>query len=146
MSDKRKLLLGRFKRRHLVVPLPEVAPGFSIRLRNLNELERSEYEIEQMSRNAVDREARLMEARRRLIILTAVEDESDEPLLTETDLHALGEIDSAITAKLYDHALTHCGLRRSDIEDLVGNSKRIRGGASPCASPSPSDDGTSTTS
>lgn len=146
MSTKRDKLLGSFKRRFHYCKLPQVEPDFEICLRNLNEFERSEYEIEQMSRNAVDREARLMEARRRLIIATAVEDDSDVPLLTETDLDRLGRIDSAITAKLYDDALTHCGMRRSDVEELVGNSKRIRAGASPCASPSPADDGTSTDS
>ena len=128
-SSKRDAILAATRRRYVTVPFPEF--GFSVRLRSLTEKERSVYEmVLKTANNMAEVKTCLEDARRRLIVLMAVEDESDSPLFTELDVIGLEDTDSLITGRLFDWGYEHAGFGKGDIEAMVKNSASTGGDGS----------------
>lgn len=116
----RDLLLSKVERRYALVEIPEY--GVKVGIRSLTEKERSAYEMESLNAKGADFAVKLENARRRLVILVAVDPETKQPLFKPLDSIQLESVDSAITSQIYDAAVKHCGFRSGDIEDLVKNS------------------------
>lgn len=113
-------------RRHVVVgPLPVRGQpeGAYVRLRSLTEREVSAYQALSIAKRGDGlRTDRLKDANRRLIALCLV-DEEGNPYVTPAMQNEMADWDAADTGFLYDECAKHCGLNKSDIEDLVKNSE-----------------------
>lgn len=94
----------------------------AVRTRSLTEKELSAYEMQILRAKGTDVDARVEDARRRLVIVTLVDAETLELVFQPTDIAFLEDVDSQATAVPYSVAETHIPIRRSDIEDLVKNS------------------------
>ena len=111
-------LQRRFKK---LEPLP--ISGFRLRIRSLTERESADYQAKLVAKKGDGlRTERLKDANRRLIALCLV-DEEGNTYVTPTMQAQLGNWDAADTGFLYDECANHCGLNKSDIEDLVKNSE-----------------------
>ncbi len=120
-------LLAPSQRRFRTVTLPN---GQVVRIRNLTEREKSAFEAAILTSKGEPNRARVADLNRRLIVITLVDGNGDL-LLTPADVVALEELDGAITSVLVDAIRDHCGFGEGDIEELVKNSERITGAASP---------------
>jgi hypothetical protein len=100
-------LLAATSRRYLLVPIPELG-GRAVRLRNLTEAERSDYEAEVLDQRGKISRPKLAQAKRRLVVLTAVDDDGKQ-LFSGGSIDALSAVDGAIVGRLYDAAQRHCG-------------------------------------
>jgi hypothetical protein len=114
-------------RRFKVVPL---ADGNQVRIRNLTELEKAEFEASVLTDKG-DLSSRLLRKHRMRLIVACVCDDQGNQVLTDADLPAIGAKDGAITTQLADECRKHCGFDASDLEDLVKNSGAIGGCGSP---------------
>lgn len=114
-------LFGKAKVRYCYVGLPD---GDKVRLRSLSEKEKSAFETDILSTKGAPRRDRMEDAKRRLMILCAVDDEGKQ-LLTRADMEQLEEMDGAITSLIYNKAREHCGFEEDDLEDAVKNSSKI---------------------
>lgn len=114
----REALLASTRRRFCTYNIPHLGP---VRVRNLTERERSQYETATLNDDGdgADRD-RLEDARRRLICACVVDAEGNT-LLQASDVTALAEIDGAISGALFDVCRQHCGFEKGDIERLAGN-------------------------
>lgn len=124
----RESLLGAqaCRRRYAVID----TPIGRVRLRSLNERERSRFETDIVSDDLdADRE-RMIDAKRRLIVLTVVDAEGN-PILDDEDVVGLGDVDGALIGELFDAAQKLSGFKRGDIETLAKNSRGGRGDDSP---------------
>lgn len=120
-------LLGQIQRRYVDAPLPD---GRKLRLRSLTDREKSDYENEILTSKGGLNHSKVKAARRRLIVLCAV-DEHNEVMLSAADVARLEEVDGAVTSAAYDAARIHCGFEAGDIEGLVKNSELIPDCSSP---------------
>lgn len=116
----RDLLLSKTERRYAVVEIPEYS--VKVGIRSLTEKERSAYELEVINAKGADYQVKLENARRRLVILVAVDPETKAQLFKPLDAVRLEDVDSAVTSQIYDAAVKHCGFRSGDLEELVKNS------------------------
>lgn len=116
----RDLLLSKTERRYAVVEIPEYS--VKVGIRSLTEKERSAYELEVLNAKGPDVAVKIENARRRLVILVAVDPETKAQLFRPLDSIQLENVDGAITGQIYDAAVKHCGFRSGDIEELVKNS------------------------
>jgi hypothetical protein len=124
-------LLAMAKRRYREVQLPDHLGSDVARIQSLTEREKSDYEASLFKPGSMKPiRDMLASARRRLLILTLVDDQN-ERLLGDADEPSLLEMDGAVSSYLYDAATEHCGFQKGDVEDAVKNSGRIHGGASP---------------
>jgi hypothetical protein len=100
--------------------------GSTFRIKSLSEAEKSRFE-----RAVVNKKTGQVniDARRRLIIAMLVDDQG-EPLLTLADVDALGELDGAIMAALFDACSDFAGFGEAEIEELEKNSETIRAAVS----------------
>lgn len=114
-------LLGATRRRYREF---EVPPFGKYRIRSLTERERSQMEGDQLSKKGEFSKQKLMESRRRLIAWCLV-DGDGERLIGDDQIPQLEEVDSLLTAAIYDACLDHCGFSDADIEDLAKNSEKI---------------------
>jgi hypothetical protein len=100
-----------------------------VRLRSLNEGERSQFENDVLDDDLnADRE-RYKSAKRRLCVLCVV-DADGNPVLSEDDVEALAAVDGAVVGQIFAKAKELCGLTDEDIESLVKNSAAARAAAS----------------
>jgi len=123
----RRTLLRPMKRRFKTLSLPG---GAVVRIRNLNEREKSEFEAAILTSKGEPSRARIADLNRRLIVITLVDDNGNL-LLQPDDVTALEELDGAVTASLVEEIRDWCGFREGDIEGLVKNSEEITAAASP---------------
>ena len=96
--------------------------GSEARLRSITERERADYESGLLDSKGAIRKERLLSARRRLICLTLVGPD-DVPLFGINEEAALADQDGRMMEELYQAAAVHCGIKDSDVETLVGNSR-----------------------
>lgn len=113
---------GTCPRRYKVTdPLP--VRGVKVRIRSLTEREVSEYQSATIAKKGDGlRTDRLKDANRRLIALCLVDGDGN-PYVTPAMQSEMSDWDAADTSFLYDACAQHCGLNKSDIEDLVKNSE-----------------------
>jgi hypothetical protein len=133
---KRKDFVGADakKRRFAELPCPwDKATG--IRLRSLTAGEHSEFETAQLTKKGGLATNRLIEAKRRLLALTLV-DEQGNMEMTEADIAAMEDTDGGLVNWAYTEACKHCRITESEIEDLTKNSVAIGSDDSPSDSPS----------
>lgn len=138
-------LLGSTKRRFVDVPVGSNGDSATYRIRSLTEKERSAYELSTRKSTGKEFEARLEDARRRLLVAVLVDDDGN-PILGPLDAIGLQDVDSAITGRLFDAAWEHCGFARGDVENLVKNSDGAPGSEQPGGSPPSAENETSTLS
>lgn len=114
----RASLFGPSKRRVKSFLLPD---GRTAHVRSLTEREWANYSTATLNESGKLKTSRLLDATRRLIVMTLC-DESGDPILGVGDVEQLAEVDSATTQAIYNAALDHIGVRKEDVEELVKNS------------------------
>lgn len=100
-----------------------------IKLRSITAKEHATYETTTLSRKGGLVTERLLDAKRRLVILTVV-DQSGNPFLQMSDLAEMEDTDGLIINAAYRACAKHCGIGEDEVEDLVKNSGAIGGGDS----------------
>ncbi len=106
-----------------------------MRLRSLTAKEQGQYETTTLSKKGGLVTERLIDAKRRLIIM-AVVDAQGNPFLTMHDLASMEDTDGLIINQAYKVCAKHVGIGEDEVEDLVKNSGAI--GSEGSASDSPS--------
>ena len=116
-------LFSRAGRRFKTVEIADL----TFRIKSLSEAEKSRFE-----RAVVNKKTGQVniDARRRLIITMLVDDKG-EPLLTLADMEALGELDGAVIAALFDASSDFAGFGDNEIEQLEKNCETIAAAVSP---------------
>jgi len=104
--------------RYETVACPEW--GGDVRLRSISGAKRDAYESSLMEERGGSRKMNLRNARAKLIILTAV-DEDGRPLFTADDLRALGAKNAAPLDRLFDAARKLAGMSDDDVEKMTEN-------------------------
>lgn len=121
MSDNglasREDVLQPAKRRFKTIELPN---GVRVRIRNLTERERSEYDASLLNKRGEWKNDNV----RRLFAITLVDCDGNL-LLRPGDINALGDLDSVVTTVLGEEIKRHCGFGAGDIEELVKNSQDL---------------------
>lgn len=111
------------KRRYTEVACPwDTTTG--VRLRNLTAGEHGEFEMSQLTKKGGLATQRLIEAKRRLVSLTVV-DEAGNPELSDADIAGMEGTDGGLVNWIYSEACKHCRITESEIEDLAKNSVAI---------------------
>jgi hypothetical protein len=104
--------------RYETVACPEW--GGDVRLRSISGAKRDAYESSLMEERGGSRKMNLRNARAKLIVLTAV-DEDGRPLFTSEDLRALGAKNAAPLDRLFDAARKLAGMSEDDVDKLTEN-------------------------
>ncbi len=110
-------------------------PAKKMRLRSLTAKEVSQYETTTLSTKGKLVTDRLIDAKRRLVILTVVDGQGN-PFLSMSDLASMEDTDGLIINSAYKACSAHVGIGEDEVEDLVKNSGAIGGGDSASDSPS----------
>lgn len=111
-------LLGSFVRRFAYIPVP--AAGKRFRVRNLSELERSQYENSLLNAKGRLRGDRLLEIKVRMIQIAVVDDDG-KLLYGLADVPQLIQQDSQVIDQLVSGIKLHCGFSDDDLEGLEKN-------------------------
>ena len=119
-------LLGKRSRRIREEECPFFDTHPRVRFRSLTEGELSRYEARTLTQAGKLRGDRLVDAKRRLLVLTLV-DEHDEPLFSPSDVDALADVDGQVANWMYRIACEHCGIKEDEIGELVKNSELMTG-------------------
>lgn len=121
----REFFLAKTETRYARVIFPEgflpaeLSPG----VRSLTDRELRAFEQESQNAKGNERKERLEDAGRRLVILTAVDLNTKEPVFDDFDVDDLAGIDSLVVSVFYTAALKHIGWTAGDVEELVKNSE-----------------------
>lgn len=117
-------LFGQLKRRIREEECPLFGDRPKVRFRSLTEGELSRYEAMTLTQGGKLRGDRLVDAKRRLLVLTVI-DQHGEPLFSSSDVDALADCDGRVINWMYRIACEHCGIKEDEIEELVGNCDTI---------------------
>jgi hypothetical protein len=109
-------------------------PDKKIRLRSLTAKEHGQYETTTLSKKGGLVTDRLIDAKRRLVIMTVV-DGAGNPFLQMSDLAEMEDTDGLIINQAYKACAKHVGIGEDEVEDLVKNSVAIGGSDSASDSP-----------
>lgn len=101
-----------------VVPCPEW--GGDVRLKSISGAKRDSYEESVITTNGTDRKMNLRNARAKLIVLCAVDDDG-RPLFTADDIAALGRKNAKPLDRLFDRSRKLIGMGEKDVESLTEN-------------------------
>ena len=124
MIDREQFLAAAARpRRFQNVTIPGLG---EVRIRSLRERERSKFEAMNLDENGKPNLERLLDAKRRLIVMSVVDAEGS-PILTAEDVDALADLDSGIVSRLCDEISKHSGITATDLEALSGNSDATDG-------------------
>jgi hypothetical protein len=99
-----------------VVPVPEW--GGEVRIRSITGRQRDQYESSLMDDRGNDRKLNLRNARAKLIVLCAV-DENGQALFTADDVNRLGSKNAKPVDRLFDACKKIAGLTDEDVDGLV---------------------------
>lgn len=94
--------------------------GGDVRIRSIKGRQRDEYEQSLVEQRGNDRRMNLRNARAKLIILCAV-DEDGRPLFTADDVRALGAKNAKPLDRLFDACRKLTGLSEDDVKGLTEN-------------------------
>jgi len=108
--------------------------GGVVRVRGLTGTGRDEYEASTMVWRNGKAYPDTENARAKLVARCVVGDDG-EPLFTQQDVHALGELDGLTLNKVWEVAMELSGLTEADMEELAGNSSAAQSGGSTSGSP-----------
>lgn len=134
LATAEQLMAATGQRRFKELSLP--IRGLRVRIRSLTEREMSRYQSVTIASGGTGlKRSKLEDASRRLIVLCLVDQDGNQ-LLGDENLPKLADWDAADTNFLYDECAQHCGINRSDIEDLVKNSEEMPAGLVHSDSPS----------
>jgi hypothetical protein len=114
----REAILGADDRDYDTVACPEW--GGDVRLRSISGRQRDEYEGSLIEQRGSDRKMNLRNARAKLIVLCAV-DEEGRPLFTAEDLRALSAKNAKPIDRLFDACRKLTGLSDDDVKELTEN-------------------------
>ncbi len=92
--------------------------GIKFRIQSLSEAEKSAFETEVYFDGEKRRRERMLNAKRKLVILCLV-DEAGAALLDDDDVSELGEVDGVVISAIYDAAFIHCGFAKGDVDNLA---------------------------
>lgn len=101
--------------------------GLEFTFQSLTESEKSKFEKQVLTKAGAVKD----DSRRRLLVLSLVDGKSKQPFLEEADIVELGNLDGAVTTKLFDIAMEHVGFSDNDIEELEKNSSGTSAAGSP---------------
>lgn len=90
--------------------------GLEFTFQSLTEAEKSNFEKNVLNKAGAVRD----DSRRRLLVATLV-DADKKPLLSSSDIDSLGDLDGAVTARLFEVAMSHTGFSEDEIESLEKN-------------------------
>lgn len=132
MLVTREELLGAFERRFKEIPLPPPLTGKTVRIRNLNELERSQIEAPVVrAKDDVERAAAQLESPARWFAATVVDDEGKR-LFRYDDIPQIKLMDASVTRAVYVAAQEFSGITpEQTVEEHEKNSETIPGDCSP---------------
>lgn len=120
MTTTRERLLSKNARRYRDVKLPD---GDVFTIRNLSERERTEQELQTLNRKTAQTDvSKLPAAKLRMIAACLVDSETKEAVISPDEWQLIGDLDSAVTSRLYAACLEHNGFEDEEVEELVGNS------------------------
>lgn len=111
----REAILEAEDRKYDTVACPEW--GGDVRLRSITGTQRDAYEASIITTNGSDRKVNTRNARVKLIVLCAV-DEDGRPLFTSEDLGALGRKNAAPIDRIFDACRKLSGMSEEDVERL----------------------------
>jgi hypothetical protein len=94
--------------------------GGDVRLRSIRGAQRDAYENAVLSSNGSDTKMNLRNARAKLIVLCAV-DEDGRPLFTSDDVSALGRKNAKPIDRLFSACLKLTGMGKGDVDKLTEN-------------------------
>lgn len=114
----RDQILTAEDRRFEIVDCPEW--GGEVRLRSLTGRQRDEFEAGLVEQRGNDRKLNMRNARAKLVVLCAV-DENGQPLFTTEDIRKLGGKSAKPLDRLYDVAASLAGLSEDDMKELTEN-------------------------
>jgi hypothetical protein len=109
-------ILAAEDREYEIVPCPEW--GGEVRLRSITGLQRDKYEQSLIQGNGSDRRMNLSNARVKLIVLCAI-DEDGRQLFTSEDVSALGRKNAAPIDRLFDACKKLAGMSDEDVDRMV---------------------------
>jgi hypothetical protein len=112
----REAILEADDKKYVTVACPEW--GGDVRLGSISGSQRDAYESSVVQQNGSDRKVNLRNARAKLVVLTAV-DEDGRALFTQDDLSALGRKNAAPLDRLFDAARKLIGMGDNDVEKLT---------------------------
>lgn len=92
--------------------------GGAVRLKSIKGTQRDAYEQSLMKGSGANREMNLRNARAKLIVLCAV-DEDGRNLFTADDVNRLGAKNAAPLDRLFDACKTLCGIGDNDVDRLT---------------------------
>lgn len=124
----REKILAATKRRYRKSQVVVAGEVLAVGLRSLTEGERTAFElVRNAAKDATDMKSAEASYRRRLIVLMCVELDAnggftDTPVFKAEDIIELEGVDCSITCTLYNDALEHAYVTKSDIEELAKNS------------------------
>lgn len=101
-----------------IVPCPEW--GGDVRLKSIRGSQRDAYEASVLEQNGSDRKVNMRNARAKLIVLCAVDDEG-RALFSADDVNALGRKNAKPIDRLFDAARKLAGMGADDVEKLTEN-------------------------
>ncbi len=105
--------------------------GGTVVVRGLDGQGRDEFEastIVMRGKKAVPDTANI---RAKLVARCVIDHGTGEPMFTQQDVHALGELSGAALDRVFEVAARLSGLSEGDLEELEGNSSAAPGGDSP---------------
>jgi hypothetical protein len=111
--------------------------GGSVLVRELSGRERDEWEASLAVQRGKTMVPDVANIRAKLAARTIVSDDG-EPVFTQSDVAALGELSAAALDRVFDVASRLSGLNPEDVEAMTGNSGAAPGGGSSSASPATS--------
>jgi hypothetical protein len=111
-------ILSADDRKFDVVPCPEW--GGDVRIASITGTQRDAYEASIIQTNGNDRKVNMHNARVKLIVLCAV-DEEGRKLFTSENLSALGRKNAAPIDRVFDGCRRLAGMSENDVERLVEN-------------------------
>ena len=114
------------QRRFHVVDVPGMG---KIRIRSINELERSRYEATALDKKGNISSSKLVDMKCRLIVLAVVDGDGNQ-LFSNSDIGELQKLDSKITNTIVEAIRSHCGISDEDFDELEKKTE-TSGGNSP---------------
>lgn len=121
----KEFFLSKTERRYAKVIFPDgyVPDDYQPGVRSLTDRELRAFERESQNAKGRERQDRLDDAARRLVVITAVDLKTRELIFDEFDVVTLEDDDSMVVSGFYNAALKHIGWTAGDVEELVKNSE-----------------------
>lgn len=102
------------------VLLPELGDGAYVNVHGMTAKERGVFERQFQTKAGKTNQRRTQEVRERLIV-ACCRDDNGQPIFTDDDVEVIGNQQAAMCERIVNVAMTICGMRDADIEDLAKN-------------------------